>query len=117
MGVCPLSGILYSYSKIMSSISAISSAKGKYKAFSTCVSHLLVVSLFYCTSLGVYLTSAMTQNQHSTARASVMYTVVTPMMNPFIYSLRNKEIKRSLKTLFEKEDIKVVFALGLKKHC
>jgi hypothetical protein len=46
-----------------------------------------------------------------------MYTVVTPMMNPFIYSLRNKEIKRSLKTLFEKEDIKVVFALGLKKHC
>jgi olfactory receptor len=59
----------------------------------------------------------MTQNQHSTSRASVMYTVVTPMMNPFIYSLRNKEIKRSLKTLFEKEDIKVVFALGLKKHC
>jgi olfactory receptor len=117
LAVCPLSGIVYSYSKIVSSISAISSAKGKYKAFSTCVSHLLVVSLFYCTSLGVYLTSAMTQNQHSTSRASVMYTVVTPMMNPFIYSLRNKEIKRSLKTLFEKEDIKVVFALGLKKHC
>ncbi|XP_027811188.2 olfactory receptor 7A17-like [Marmota flaviventris] len=99
---CPLSGILYSYSRIVSSIRAISSAQGKYKAFSTCVSHLSVVSLFYCTLLGVYLSSAVTQNSPSSATASVMYTVVTPMLNPFIYSLRNKDIKSALKTLFEK---------------
>nr|XP_027811188.1 olfactory receptor 7A17-like [Marmota flaviventris] len=99
---CPLSGILYSYSRIVSSICAISSAQGKYKAFSTCVSHLSVVSLFYCTLLGVYLSSAVTQNSPSSATASVMYTVVTPMLNPFIYSLRNKDIKCALKTLFEK---------------
>ncbi|XP_053439441.1 olfactory receptor 7A17-like [Nycticebus coucang] len=92
-----LTGILYSYSKIVSSICAISSAQGKYKAFSTCASHLSVVSLFYCTSLGVYLSSAATHNSHSSATASVMYTVVTPMLNPFIYSLRNKDIKRALK--------------------
>ncbi|XP_003275917.2 olfactory receptor 7A17-like [Nomascus leucogenys] len=92
-----LAGILYSYSKIVSSICAISSAQGKYKAFSTCASHLSVVSLFYCTSLGVYLSSAATHNSHSGAIASVMYTVVTPMLNPFIYSLRNKDIKRALK--------------------
>ncbi|XP_040846179.1 olfactory receptor 7A17-like [Ochotona curzoniae] len=96
----PLAGILYSYSKIVSSIRAISSAQGKYKAFSTCASHLCVVSLFYCTGLGVYLNSALTHDSHSTARASVLYTVVTPMLNPFIYSLRNKDVKRALKKLF-----------------
>ncbi|XP_053075701.1 olfactory receptor 7A17-like [Acinonyx jubatus] len=91
--------ILYSYSKIVSSIRGISSAPGKYKAFSTCASHLSVVSLFYCTSLGVYLSSAATQSSLSSATASVMYTVVTPMLNPFIYSLRNRDIKRALKRI------------------
>ncbi|MBZ3888777.1 Olfactory receptor 7A10 [Sciurus carolinensis] len=95
-----LAGVLFSYSKIVSSICAISSAQGRYKAFSTCASHLSVVSLFYCTGLGVYLSSAVTPNSHFTATASVMYTVVTPMLNPFIYSLRNKDIKNSLKSLF-----------------
>ncbi|XP_020937696.1 olfactory receptor 7A10-like [Sus scrofa] len=96
LGGGPLAAILYSYSKIVSSICRITSAQGKYKAFSTCVSHLSVVSLFYCTSLGVYLSSADTHSSHSRVIASVMYTVVTPMMNPFIYSLRNKDIKRAL---------------------
>ncbi|XP_005406236.2 PREDICTED: olfactory receptor 7A10-like [Chinchilla lanigera] len=99
MACCPLAGILYSYSKIVSMIRTISSAQGRYKAFSTCASHLSVVSLFYCTSLGVYLSSAVIQNSHSTAAASVMYSVVTPMLNPFIYSLRNKDIKNALKKL------------------
>ncbi|XP_048082576.1 olfactory receptor-like protein OLF4 [Ursus arctos] len=92
----PFTGILYSYSKIASSILGISTTQGKYKAFSTCASHLSVVSLFYCTSLGVYLSSAATQSSHASAVASVMYTVVTPMLNPFIYSLRNKDIKEAL---------------------
>nr|XP_019571611.1 PREDICTED: olfactory receptor 7A17-like [Rhinolophus sinicus] len=70
-----LAGILYSYSKIVSSLRGMSSAQGKYKAFSTCVSHLSVVSLFYLTSLGVYLSSAATHSSHSSATASVMYTV------------------------------------------
>ncbi|XP_047706819.1 olfactory receptor 7A17-like [Prionailurus viverrinus] len=99
LGGASLAGILYSYSKIVSSIRGISSAQGKYKAFSTCASHLSVVSLFYCTVLGVYLGSAATQSSRSSATASVMYTVVTPMLNPFIYSLRNKDIKRALKRI------------------
>ncbi|XP_046292624.1 olfactory receptor 7A10-like [Marmota monax] len=103
LGGGPLTGILYSYCKIVSSIRAISSAQGKYKAFSTCASHLSVVSLFYGTSLGVYLSSAVIQNSHSIATASVMYTVVTPMLNPFIYSLRNKDIKSVLRRLCEKD--------------
>ncbi|XP_011288318.4 olfactory receptor-like protein OLF4 [Felis catus] len=100
LGGAPLAGVLYSYSKIVSSICGISSAQGKYKAFSTCASHLSVVSLFYCTSLGVYFSSAASQSSHSSATASVMYTVVTPMLNPFIYSLRNRDIKEALNVFF-----------------
>ncbi|XP_011385861.2 olfactory receptor-like protein OLF4 [Pteropus vampyrus] len=111
----PFSGILYSYCKIVSCIRGMSSAQGKYKAFSTCVSHLSVVSLFYCTILGVYLSSAATNSSHSSAVASVMYTVVTPMLNPFIYSLRNKDIKRALKRFFGMAAIKVTIILRLKE--
>nr|XP_003468024.1 olfactory receptor 7A17-like [Cavia porcellus] len=99
LAIGPLAGILFSYFKIISSIRAVPSARGKYKAFSTCTSHLSVVSLFYCTLLGVYLSSAVTQDWCSTAVASLMYTVVTPMLNPFIYSLRNEDIKRALRGL------------------
>ena len=101
--IVPLTGILFSYSKIVSSILKISSTRGKYKAFSTCVSHLSTVSLFYGTSHGMYVSSANTQNSRATAVASVMYIVVTPMLNPFIYSLKNKDIKQALKTLFSRE--------------
>ncbi|ELV13404.1 Olfactory receptor 7A10 [Tupaia chinensis] len=114
LGGGPLSGILYSYSKIVSAIRAISSAEGKYKAFSTCASHLSVVSLFYCTSMGVYISSAATHNSQSSATASVLYAVVTPMLNPFIYSLRNKDIKRALRRFFGREPIKGSTVLRLK---
>ncbi|XP_044236817.2 olfactory receptor-like protein OLF4 [Ursus arctos] len=105
LGGGPFAGILYSYSKIVSTVHGISSALGKYKAFSTCASHLSVVSLFYCTVLVVYLSSAAPQSSHASAVASVMYTVVTPMLNPFIYSLRNTDMKRALKALFGKETL------------
>ncbi|KAM4857011.1 olfactory receptor 7C2-like [Urocitellus parryii] len=94
--VFPLFGILLSYSQIFSSILRISSDRGKYKAFSTCGSHLLVVSLFYGTSLGVYLSSVATLSSRIALMASVMYTMVTPMLNPFIYSLRNRDITVAL---------------------
>ena len=114
-GGVPLGGILYSYSKIVYSIHRISSAQGKYKAFSTCASHLSVVSLFYCTGFGVYLSSATGHRSYSSTTASVMYTVVTPMMNPFIYSMRNKDIKRALKKFLWKVSIKGQLVLVLKK--
>ncbi|XP_039724584.1 olfactory receptor-like protein OLF4 [Pteropus medius] len=106
LGGGPLAGIIYSYSKIVSTICRMSSAQGKYKAFSTCASHLSVVSLFYCTILGVYLSSAASHSSHSSAATSVMYAVVTPMLNPFIYSLRNKDIKGALKRCFRMAAIK-----------
>ncbi|XP_057564297.1 olfactory receptor 7A17-like [Hippopotamus amphibius kiboko] len=97
LGGVPFIGILYSYSKIISAIRGISSARGKYKAFSTCASHLSVVALFYCTVLAVYLSPADTHSSFSSITSSVMYNVATPMLNPFIYSLRNKDIKGALK--------------------
>uniref|UniRef100_A0AAA9THQ3 G-protein coupled receptors family 1 profile domain-containing protein n=1 Tax=Bos taurus TaxID=9913 RepID=A0AAA9THQ3_BOVIN len=95
-GGVPLSGVLYSYSRIISSILRLSSLGGRYKAFSTCGSHLSVVCLFYGTGIGVYISSALSSSPRKSAVASVMYTVVIPMLNPFIYSLRNKDIKSSL---------------------
>ncbi|XP_058381969.1 olfactory receptor 7D4-like [Diceros bicornis minor] len=99
LAVFPLTGILFSYSQIVSSLMKMSSAGGKYRAFSTCGSHLSVVSLYYGTGLGVYLSSAVTHSSQRSSIASVMYTVVTPMLNPFIYSLRNKDVKGALRRL------------------
>ncbi|XP_008964372.2 putative olfactory receptor 7A2 [Pan paniscus] len=98
-----LAGIFYSYFKILCCMCSISSAQGMNKALSTCASHLSVVSLFYCTGVGVYLSSAATHNSLSNAAASVMYTVVTSMLNPFIYSLRNKDINRALNRFFREQ--------------
>ncbi|XP_015331373.1 olfactory receptor 18 [Marmota marmota marmota] len=101
-GFLPISGIFFSYYKIVSSILRVPSSSGKYKAFSTCGSHLSVVCLFYGTGLGVYLSSAVSLSPRKGAVASVAYTVVTPMLNPFIYSLRNKDVKRAMWRLFRK---------------
>ncbi|XP_074058303.1 olfactory receptor 7D4-like [Macrotis lagotis] len=97
--IVPLMGILFSYRQICSSILKIPSTQGKYKAFSTCGSHLCVVSLFYGTGLGVYFSSSATQSSWRSTVASAMYTVVTPMLNPFIYTLRNKDINTALRKL------------------
>uniref|UniRef100_UPI00403877DC olfactory receptor 7E178-like n=1 Tax=Callospermophilus lateralis TaxID=76772 RepID=UPI00403877DC len=95
-GFLPLLGIIFSYYKIISSIVRIPSSGGKYKAFSTCGSHLSVVCLFYGTGIGMYLFSNKSSPTKKGTVASVMYTVVTPMLNPFIYSLNNKDIKSAL---------------------
>ncbi|NP_001378096.1 olfactory receptor 7G1-like [Equus przewalskii] len=101
-GGIPVCGIIFSYTQIVSSVLRMPSVGGKYKAFSTCGSHLSVVSLFYGTGLGVYISSALTNSSRNTAVASMMYTVIPQMLNPFIYSLRNREIKVALRKLIGK---------------
>nr|XP_042140174.1 olfactory receptor 7E24-like [Peromyscus maniculatus bairdii] len=101
-GLIPISGIVFSYFKIVSSIIRSPSSSGKHKTFSTCGSHLSVVCLFYGTGLGVYFSSSWSHNPRSNAVASVMYTVVTPMLNPSIYSLRNKDIKTALRKILSR---------------
>ncbi|XP_049731354.1 olfactory receptor 18-like [Elephas maximus indicus] len=101
-GGVPVSGILCSYTQIVSSILRVLSSGGKYKAFSTCGSRLSVVCLFYGTGLGVYLSSAVSSSARKGTVASVMYTMVIPMLNPFIYSLRNRDIKRALQRILSR---------------
>ncbi|KFO91973.1 Olfactory receptor 1002, partial [Buceros rhinoceros silvestris] len=85
--------VLVSYMAIISAILSIRSAKSKRKAFSTCASHLTTVSIFYGTSFFMYLKPSSRADKW----AAMLYTVVTPMLNPFIYSLRNKEVKEALR--------------------
>jgi olfactory receptor len=102
LGAIPATGIIFSYSQILYTLLRMSSLKSKYKAFSTCVSHLSVVSLFYGTGLGVYLSSGVNHSPKRSMIISVMYTLVTPMLNPFIYSLRNKDVKGALGRLLSR---------------
>ncbi|KAM6167037.1 olfactory receptor 7G2-like isoform 3-T3 [Erethizon dorsatum] len=101
-GGVPLSGIIFSYAQIVSSVLRIPSVRARHKAFSTCGSHLTVVSLFYGTGLGVYISSAVTDSSRKTVMASVMYSVVPQITNPFIYSLRSRDMKEALRKLFRR---------------
>ncbi|XP_022382654.1 olfactory receptor 7G2-like [Enhydra lutris kenyoni] len=102
LGGVPLSGIIFSYTQIFSSVLRMPSDSGKYKAFSTCGSHLSVVSLFYGTAVGVYISSAVSDSSRRNTMASVMYIVIPQMMNPFIYSLRNSDMHGALKKLIRR---------------
>ncbi|XP_063797633.1 olfactory receptor 10G4-like [Pseudophryne corroboree] len=93
--------ILVSYTNIVSSILRISSREGRYKTFSTCASHLITVSIFYGTGIIVYI-QPMSVYSSDNRFITVFYAVITPMLNPIIYTLRNKEVKRALqKVLFQ----------------
>ncbi|XP_057617673.1 olfactory receptor 8K5-like [Chionomys nivalis] len=97
--------VLGSYILILIAICRMHSAEGKKKAFSTCGSHLTVVVVFYGTLLFMYLQPQSTHSSENDKIASVFYTLVIPMINPLIYSLRNKEVKsafyRVLKNQFK----------------
>nr|XP_003423536.1 olfactory receptor-like protein DTMT [Loxodonta africana] len=101
--VIPFILIIMSYVRIISSILKVPSARGIHKAFSTCGSHLSVVSLFYGTVIGLYLCPSANNSTVKEIVMAMMYTVVTPMLNPFIYSLRNRDIKGALGRVFHKK--------------
>ncbi|XP_052051608.1 olfactory receptor 1496 [Apodemus sylvaticus] len=94
--VVPFFLIVMSYARIIASILKAPSTQGIYKVFSTCGSHLSVVSLFYGTIIGLYLCPSGNNSTIKETAMAMMYTVVTPMLNPFIYSLRNRDMKRAL---------------------
>ena len=98
----PLVCILVSYGCIGATILKVPSTKGVCKALSTCGSHLSVVSLYYGTIIGLYFFPSSSTSSDKNIISSVMYTVVTPLLNPFIYSLRNRDMKRALVKLFHK---------------
>eukprot|EP00076_Gallus_gallus_P035550 XP_025001088.1 olfactory receptor 14J1-like [Gallus gallus] len=92
--------ILFSYVQILRAVLRIPSEQGRLKAFSTCLPHLAVVSLFVSTATFAYLKSPSLSSPSLDLVVAVLYTVVPPVMNPIIYSMRNQEIKQALRTLF-----------------
>uniref|UniRef100_A0A670IUC0 Olfactory receptor n=1 Tax=Podarcis muralis TaxID=64176 RepID=A0A670IUC0_PODMU len=89
--------IVFSYVFILAAILKIRSAQGRHKAFSTCTSHLTAVTVFYGTLIFTYLRPNTSYSLGRDQVASVFYTVVVPMLNPLIYSLRNKEVKEAFR--------------------
>lgn len=106
--------ILVSYIRIVTAILRVPSAQGRRKAFSTCGSHLSVAALFFGTVIRAYLcpSSSSSNSVVEDTAAAVMYTVVTPLLNPFIYSLRNKDMKGALVRIL-KGKISFSWAQGL----
>ncbi|XP_010606667.1 olfactory receptor 8H1 [Fukomys damarensis] len=93
-----------SYLSILSTILKINSTAGKKKAFSTCASHLLGVTIFYSTMIFTYLKPKTSYSLGRDQVASVFYTIVIPMLNPLIYSLRNKEVKNAVLRVLQKRE-------------
>ncbi|XP_054999921.1 putative olfactory receptor 5AK3 [Sorex araneus] len=94
--------VIISYIYILTAILKISSAAGRKKAFSTCASHLTAVIVFYGTLSYMYLQPPSDNSQENMKVASVFYGIVIPMLNPLIYSLRNKEVKEAIKLMGKK---------------
>ncbi|XP_045642958.1 olfactory receptor 5AL1-like [Ursus americanus] len=99
---CSLLVVLLSYVFIVFAILKIHSAAGRQKAFSTCASHLFSIAVYYGTLSFMYLRPKSSHSLEKDKFASVFYAVVIPMLNPFIYSLRNQEVKNAFKKIFEK---------------
>ncbi|KAM7236214.1 hypothetical protein CapIbe_013400 [Capra ibex] len=93
--------VLTSYFNIILAILRIRSSEGRHKAFSTCASHMMAVTVFYGTLLFMYLQPRTSHSLDTDKMASVFYTLVIPMLNPLIYSLRNKEVKDALKRFLD----------------
>ncbi|XP_005397295.1 PREDICTED: olfactory receptor 12-like [Chinchilla lanigera] len=91
--------ILVSYACILSMVLKIPSTHGRSKTFSTCTSHIIVVSLFYGTLFFMYAQSGAISSLEESKIVSVFYTLIIPMLNPLIYSLRNREVKSALKRI------------------
>ncbi|KAG8547719.1 hypothetical protein GDO81_027681 [Engystomops pustulosus] len=99
----PLLLTFVSYSCILNTVLSIPTSSGRRKAFSTCTSHLVVVVIFYAATLFMYARPSRASAVDSNKLVSVIYTVITPLLNPMIYCLRNKEVQQILsKVLFLK---------------
>nr|XP_010596286.1 olfactory receptor 150-like [Loxodonta africana] len=98
----PVLTILGSYVSIIASILRIRSTEGRSKAFSTCSSHISAVTIFYGSLAFMYLQPSTLSSMDQGKMSSVFYTIIVPMLNPLIYSLRNKDVKVALNKIIEK---------------
>ncbi|XP_036598488.1 olfactory receptor 13H1-like [Trichosurus vulpecula] len=103
--LAPFAFILTSYGHILGAVLKIHSAEGRKKAFSTCSSHLTVVIIFYGTAISMYMMPQDKASRNRDKIISMLYGVVTPMLNPLIYSLRNKDVNWAFKKLLGEQNI------------
>ncbi|KFO29567.1 Olfactory receptor 5B2 [Fukomys damarensis] len=101
--------ILVSYLLIFTTISKMHSGDGYKKALSTCASHLTVVSIFYGTLIFMYIQPSSSHSMDTDKMASVFYTMLIPMLNPLVYSLRNKEVKSAFKKVIAQAKLSLAF--------
>ena len=99
MMLLPLGVVVASYARILMAVINMPSTEGKQKALSTCSSHLAVVGLYYGGAIFSYMQRASARTPAGDRATSLFYTILTPMLNPLIYSLRNKEVMRALKKM------------------
>ncbi|XP_075200124.1 olfactory receptor 10A7-like [Anomaloglossus baeobatrachus] len=102
LGIIPFTLIITSYLRIFFTVISQSSTGGRGKAFSTCSSHVIIVCTYYGTLMMVYMAPSDENSLTTNKFMSLLYIVVTPMMNPIIYSLRNQEIRKTIKQMFKK---------------
>ncbi|XP_053329106.1 olfactory receptor 5A2-like [Spea bombifrons] len=106
-GMGPLIFILLTYVRIIAAVTRISSSRGRFKTFSTCASHFTVVALYYGSGIFSYIWPSSTYAMDKDVKVvAVLYTIMTPMLNPIIYSLRNREVKDALKKAVEVKRVK-----------
>ncbi|EHB03816.1 Olfactory receptor 13H1 [Heterocephalus glaber] len=98
----PFGFVLLSYVRIAAAVLRIHSAQGRLKAFSTCSSHLTVVTVFYGTAISMYMKPQSKSSPDQDKFISVFYGALTPMLNPLIYSLRNKDVKEAMRKVMAK---------------
>ncbi|XP_061448039.1 olfactory receptor 1L6-like [Rhineura floridana] len=110
--IIPLSVTIGSYVCIIGTILRIPTAQGKRKAFSTCASHLTVVVIFYSATLFMYARPRRIHSFNLNKLVSVIYTIVTPMLNPCIYCLRNQDVKEALKKLLRRSGPNIILLLN-----
>ncbi|XP_029431419.1 olfactory receptor 1020-like [Rhinatrema bivittatum] len=103
VGAVTVTAICVSYIYIISAILRIRSSEGRQKAFSTCASHLITVTLFFGTIIFIYVIPTSYYSGNTNRVLSLIYTMVIPMVNPMIYSLRNNDVKIALKKVLEKK--------------
>ncbi|XP_048340496.1 olfactory receptor 1002-like [Sphaerodactylus townsendi] len=99
-GIVNIAIIIASYIYIFTAILRIHSSTGRHKAFSTCSTHLTVVTIFYGTLFFTYVRPSSSSSMQEDKMVSMLYTVMIPMLNPLIYSLRNKEVKDAVRRVF-----------------
>nr|XP_027786370.1 olfactory receptor 150-like [Marmota flaviventris] len=100
----PVLSILSSYIFVIASILRIRSTEGRYKAFSTCSSHISAVGLFFGSVTFMYLQPSSVNSMDQGKVSSIFYTIIVPMLNPLIYSLRNKDVKVALNNLVKRRN-------------